>query len=41
MSEARPTGVQLTRPAKLLTVIGITTKHAVRRIAFMLYTTLL
>ena len=36
-SEARPTGVQLKRSAKLLTVIGITAKHAVCRITFMLY----
>ena len=28
-SEARPTGVQLKRSAKLLTVIVLTTKHAV------------
>ena len=36
-SEARPTGVQLMRSAKLLTVIVLTTKHAVCRITFMLY----
>ena len=35
-SEARPTGLQLKRAAKLLTVIGLTTKHAVCRIRFML-----
>ena len=35
MSEARPTGVHLKRLAKLLTVIGITTKHAIRRINFI------
>ena len=29
MSEARPTGVQLKRSAKLLTVIGLITKHTV------------
>ena len=34
-SEARPTGVLLKRSAKLLTVIGLTTKHAVCRITFM------
>ena len=33
----RPTGVQLKREAKLLTVIGLTTKHADYRIIFMLY----
>ena len=27
-SEARPTGLQLKRSAKLLTLIGLTTKHA-------------
>ena len=37
---ARP-GVQLKRAAKLITVIGLTTKHAVCRIAFMLYPILL
>ena len=31
-SEPRPTGVQLKRTAKLLTVIGLTTKHADCRI---------
>ena len=31
------TGVQLKRAAKLLTVIGLTTKHAVCRITFRLY----
>ena len=36
-SEIRPTGVQLKRSAKLLTVIGLTTKYAVCRITFMLY----
>ena len=36
-SEARPTGVQLKRSAKLLTVIGLTTKHAVCCITVMLY----
>ena len=36
-SEARPTGVQLKNSAKLLTVIWLTTKHAVCRITFMLY----
>ena len=40
-SEAWPTGVQLKRSAKLLTVIGLTTKHAVCRITFMLYPILL
>ena len=35
-SEARPAGVQLKRAAKLLTVSGLTTKHAVCRITFML-----
>ena len=40
-SEAQPTGVQLKRSAKLLTVIGLTTKHAVYRITFMLYPILL
>ena len=34
---ARPTGVQLKREAKLLTVIGLNTKHADCRIVFMLY----
>ena len=29
-SEVRPTGVQLKRKANLSTVIGLTTKHAVR-----------
>ena len=28
IAEARPTGMQLNRSAKLLTVIGLTTKHA-------------
>ena len=36
-SDARPTGVQLKREAKLLTVIGLNTKHADCRIIFMLY----
>ena len=36
-SEARPTGVQLKRGAKLLTVLGLDTKHADCRIIFMLY----
>ena len=36
-SDARPTGVQLKREAKFLTVIGLTTKHADCRIIFMLY----
>ena len=36
-SDARPTGVQLKREAKLLTVIGLNTKHADFRIIFMLY----
>ena len=31
------TGVQLKREAKLLTVIGLNTKHADCRIIFMLY----
>ena len=35
-SDARPTGVQLKREAKLLTVIGLNTKHADCRIIFML-----
>ena len=39
-SEAWPTGVQMRRSAKL-TVIGLTTKHAVCRISFMLYPILL
>ena len=33
-SDARPTGVQLKREAKLLTVIGLNTKHADCRIIF-------
>ena len=37
LSDARPTGVQLTSEAKLLTVIGLNTKHANYRIIFMLY----
>ena len=41
MSEGRPVGVQLKRSAKLLTVIGLTTKHAFCRIIFMLYRILL
>ena len=40
-SEGRPTGVQLKRSAKLLTVIVLATKYAVGRIAFMLYPILL
>ena len=40
-SEARPAGVQLKRVAKLLTVIGLTTRYAVCRITFMLYPILL
>ena len=36
-SDARPTGVQLKREAKLLTVIGLNTKHADCRIIFMLH----
>ena len=40
-SEALPTDVQLKRSAKLLTVIGLTTKHAVCRITFMFYPILL
>ena len=39
--EARPTGMQLKRSAKLLTVIGLTTKHVVCRITFRLYPILL
>ena len=35
-SEARPTVVQLKRLAKLLTLIGLTTKHAVCRKTSML-----
>ena len=35
-SDAQPTGVQLKREAKLLTVIGLNTKHADCRIIFML-----
>ena len=37
MSEARPSGVQLKRRAKLSTVFGLTTKHAVGRITYRLY----
>ena len=37
LSDARPTGVQLKREAKLLTVIGLNTKYADCRIIFMLY----
>ena len=40
-SDARPTGVQLKREAKLLTVTALTTKHADCRIIFMLYPILL
>ena len=36
-SDARLTGVQLKGGAKLLTVIGLNTKHADCRIIFMLY----
>ena len=36
-SDARPTRVQLKMEAKLLTVIGLNTKHADCRIIFMLY----
>ena len=39
--EARPAGVQLKRVAKLSTVTGLSTKHAVCRITFMLYPVLL
>ena len=35
--DARPTGVQLKREAKLSTVIGLITKHADCRITFILY----
>ena len=34
-SDTRPAGVQLKREAKLLTVIGLNTKHADCRIIFM------
>ena len=37
-SDARPTGVQLKREAKLLTVIGLNTKDAYCRIIFMFVT---
>ena len=37
LSQARPTGVQLKREAKLLTVLGLNTKHADCHIIFMLY----
>ena len=37
LSDARPTGMQLKREAKLLTVTGLNTKHADCRIIFMLY----
>ena len=40
-SEARPTSVQLKGAANLLTVIGLSTKHAICRITFMLYSVLL
>ena len=40
-SEARTVGVQLKRTAELPTVTGLTTKHAVCRISFMLYPVLL
>ena len=40
-SATRLTGLQLKRSTKLLTVIGLTTKHAVCRITFMLYPILL
>ena len=36
-SDARPTGMQLKRQSKLITVIGLPTKHADCRIIFMLY----
>ena len=36
-SEARPAGVQPKREAKLWTVIGLTTMHAVCCITYMLY----
>ena len=36
-SEARPASVQPMREAKFLTVIELTTMHAVCRITFMLY----
>ena len=36
-SDVRPTGVQLKREAKLLTMIGLNTKHADCRIIFILY----
>ena len=36
-SDARPTGVQLKREAKLLTVIGLNITHADCRIIFILY----
>ena len=36
-SDARPTGVQLKREAKLLAVIGLITEHADCRITFVLY----
>ena len=36
-SDARPTGVQLKREAKLSTVIGLKTNHADCRITFILY----
>ena len=37
VSYALPTGVQLKREAKLLTVTGLITKHADCRITFILY----
>ena len=40
-SEARPVGVQLKRAAKLLTVIRLTSKHAVCLITFKLYSIIL
>ena len=40
-SEARPAIVRLNRAAKLVTVFGFTTKHAVCRITFMLWLVLL
>ena len=36
-SDARPTGMQLKRDAKILTVIGVATKHADCRVTFILY----
>ena len=39
--ESRPTGVQLKRSAKLLTLIGLITKHEACHITFILYPLLL